>query len=459
MFRNFTFKTNGLSRTETYDDKDYVVVPVVAMVEGIRHGGNQDTPELWIAEEFTKFPEGWNTKPVVLNHPQDTAGNYISAGSPDVLETYAFGQIFNSKAEDDKLKVEAWLDTSKRDLNKDVSRVFERIENGETIEISVAFYCTIDAVTYTSDYSGIVRNIVPDHLAILDENSIGACSVKDGCGIRANQLKTGKNMTKCSCKPEAAIKALELIRANSISDKSYFNDIQSAMYNALQKGMTNHDYFYIQGMTSNQVVYYYSGLDDHGKTYRRFYSADENLQIEFTSEPEEVIVSMDVKPLNVNSQEGSDMTVKTNSTPESIEDEVIIDSIPSTESGDVTSPDTIVAEPDTAPAPAAEVAVNVSIEDYIAAAPEAIRDMLQEGLRANNAKRTSLIKTIRANKANKFTEEFLKTQSTEVLENLSLLAASTKAQSVATQPISSVNMSNDSVPEVPRLFTKTKEVK
>src|SRR5690606_5439608 len=53
------------------------------------------------------------------------------------------------------------------------------------------------------------RNIVPDHLALLPEGTLGACSNADGCGINNNQLKNNAlfriNCAECggTC-PEAA---------------------------------------------------------------------------------------------------------------------------------------------------------------------------------------------------------------------------------------------------------------
>ena len=62
--------TDGSFRTEKFAGRDYMVVPVVALVEGVIQGVNAANPELALASEFGKFPAGWNGRPVVMDHPE-----------------------------------------------------------------------------------------------------------------------------------------------------------------------------------------------------------------------------------------------------------------------------------------------------------------------------------------------------------------------------------------------------
>jgi len=65
-------------RTANFDGREYVVVPVVALVEGVIHPVNSAAPELVLAEEFAKAPNGWNGRPVLWNHPR-LNGRRVSA--------------------------------------------------------------------------------------------------------------------------------------------------------------------------------------------------------------------------------------------------------------------------------------------------------------------------------------------------------------------------------------------
>jgi hypothetical protein len=44
------------TRTETFDGREYLVVPVVALVEGVVHAMNAKNAEFVAAEEFSRAP-------------------------------------------------------------------------------------------------------------------------------------------------------------------------------------------------------------------------------------------------------------------------------------------------------------------------------------------------------------------------------------------------------------------
>lgn len=54
-------------REETLNGREYVVVPVTMMVEGV-HSGSKG-PLLHTSEELGKIPESWNGMPVTVDHP------------------------------------------------------------------------------------------------------------------------------------------------------------------------------------------------------------------------------------------------------------------------------------------------------------------------------------------------------------------------------------------------------
>jgi hypothetical protein len=173
-------------RTESWNGREYTVVPVVAIVEGVLQGANAKTPELATAKEFGKFPKTWDGRPVVMNHPQ-LKGVFVSAAIPEVLEDFGLGMIFNSKIEDKKLKCEAWLDHARiEELGGESLSTLERIRNGEVVDVSVGAFLDVISRPGTFEgkaYGGVWQNVVPDHLAFLSAGVPGACSVSDGCGV------------------------------------------------------------------------------------------------------------------------------------------------------------------------------------------------------------------------------------------------------------------------------------
>lgn len=191
MYKTIKAQTDGSFSTQELLGEEFLVVPVTAMVEGVRFGANSDgNGELGLVTEFGKFPDGWNNRPVVMNHPQIN-GNFVSANSPAVLDQFSLGTTMKTEVVDNKLQMQAWLSKAQEEGSEERLDVIERIESGETIEVSVGFFTEVRAESGTFEgvnFSGVWENIVPDHLAFLSEGTIGACSVADGCGANREQI-------------------------------------------------------------------------------------------------------------------------------------------------------------------------------------------------------------------------------------------------------------------------------
>lgn len=187
-YRSLTFRCNteGL-RTAQFHGREHIIIPVVALVEGVLHASNSDAPELVLASEFGRHPSAWNGEPVVMNHPQDLeSGRMVSANSPEVLESHQLGMIFGTHVEDNQLRMLAYVDTLRiGNVGEKAQKVLAKVENAGTIEVSVG--CFLDLERSAGVYKGkryerIWRNILPDHLAFLEEGATGACSNEAGCG-------------------------------------------------------------------------------------------------------------------------------------------------------------------------------------------------------------------------------------------------------------------------------------
>jgi hypothetical protein len=182
-------------RTETFRGREYTVVPVVMLVEGVIQGLNAEFPEFAPAEEFGKFPAGWNGRPVTMNHPRNERGELSSANFPIILEEYQMGFLANSYLDDTRLKSEAWVDNELvAEKGGEMVSTLARLNSGDDlVEVSTGLFCDVmeSKGTYNNEsYEGRWQNVVPDHLALLSEGTRGACSVEDGCGApRLNRLK------------------------------------------------------------------------------------------------------------------------------------------------------------------------------------------------------------------------------------------------------------------------------
>ncbi len=175
---NFT----GNVRHDKMGGRNYLVAPMVMMVEGVLSG--TAGPIKYEAEDMSRFPAAWNNKPVVVYHP----GQGQSACDPDILTTQGIGVIMNARIDnvDGKtaLKAEAWFEEERANVVD--NRIMEAVENNKPMELSTGLFVEVEKVD-NEDYIGIARNFQPDHLALLPDMK-GACSLSDGAGFLMNEV-------------------------------------------------------------------------------------------------------------------------------------------------------------------------------------------------------------------------------------------------------------------------------
>lgn len=161
------------------EGRDHYVVSVVMLQVGTFDGSNG--PVTYLANELEESAELWNGKPLVVYHPV-MYGQSVGAGDPDVMNRQKIGTVFNTKFENGKLKAEAWIDAD-RAWQVDI-RVMQAIQNGKKLEVSTGLFMDYEQ----RNGSMIARNYRPDHLAVLPDK-VGACSLKDGCGLLRNEYQ------------------------------------------------------------------------------------------------------------------------------------------------------------------------------------------------------------------------------------------------------------------------------
>lgn len=190
-------------RTAQFRGREHLVVPVVAMVgNSIVRPMNSEDAELVPSEVLRRAPIGWDGRPVVMGHPTDGNG---SANRPRTLENLSFGQLFNTRFHDGRLKTEAWIDVEMATaLGGDSKRVLERVRNHETVEVSIGAWITGEHVDDTGGFGFVWTEVVPDHLAMLPEDARGACSVDMGCGAPRVMAKREHTSTHIKQDPGVA---------------------------------------------------------------------------------------------------------------------------------------------------------------------------------------------------------------------------------------------------------------
>lgn len=253
--RSLVFKSAAgvKTRTETYAGREHIVVPVVALVEGVLHAMNAPNPEFVGASEI--HSAGWDGRPIFVGHPLRN-GRPVSGNSPDILESKSVGIVFNSADDSGRLTMEAWIDKAKADaVDPDL---LVRVAAGDPIEISVGIFCeTSDEVgVYNGkNFKGAWSDIVPDHLALLPAGDRGACSRDMGCGVRAAK---GGNMAEANSKRGLLTRFMAAFRSAQPASEMSDQDLKRKLNDALREaGVRNLNYVeaFVPVVNPTRVVY------------------------------------------------------------------------------------------------------------------------------------------------------------------------------------------------------------
>lgn len=171
----------GKSRIEKWQGRDHLVVPIVALVEGVIHAVNAENPEYVDRAVLEKAKDSWNGMPIMHGHPRKN-GQAVSANEPGVRDQFGFGVIRNSEFKDGKLGMEGLIDIEK--LSELDPNLLEELRNGSHVEVSVGALVRTakkEGEYKKKKYKGAWLEIYGDHVAMLP-GGIGACSGEMGCG-------------------------------------------------------------------------------------------------------------------------------------------------------------------------------------------------------------------------------------------------------------------------------------
>ena len=460
QFMRVLFNTKPkLVRNERMADKDYLVVPMVMLTEGVHVGS--EGPYYYPKHENQKRVELWNKKPIVVYHPDGP-----TACTPEVLNVRWIGDIMNAKATSKgDVKAEAWLDEDR--VKKVDKRILDAIKNEETLELSTGLFADSDEEPGEwngEEFNGTLRNYGPDHLAILPDQ-VGACSVEDGAGFYRN----------------AEGKKIEL----SKGWMAYFNEIShNTVREQLQRLIAvKGEYRWVEDVYDTQFIW----SADKGGLYRQGYKRDgDNVLLDGI--PEFVVrvisyqpVKNETKPVQNQSKESPDMDKK------KIVDELIVNKRFEEKHRDTLMgmPEDMLehlakplqnAEPAPKPTePVASVAAPVqnaqpskpkNIEEYLNDLPVEVRNSVRRSMERDKAEKARLIGVIAKHPKNTFTKEYLETKDIEELTNLANLAVTNEDQQREVANVQRFNyagqgfepIQNDDCSDVPTLSPPTYDV-
>lgn len=262
--------------------KDHMVVPVIALQEGILNG------IFYPQSEIEKFAQAWNGVPVPINHPEKD-GIRVSANSPEVENNENIGRLFNCNFSDGKLKGEIWINIEKAErLNKNL---LERFNKGEMMEVSTGLFGEIvdeigiwNGATYTKK----IINMRPDHLALLP-NTEGACSIEDGCGA----MRTNAKIKELRDKMNNAIKTLG-IKFGFIPNDTSHEDIRKAIQRELDAVKTGESWPWVVEVFENFFIW-----EDEDKLLKTDYTEKDGV-VEISTTHEEVVRQVSYEPILTN---------------------------------------------------------------------------------------------------------------------------------------------------------------
>jgi hypothetical protein len=428
LFQVITYNLKPVVRNEKMAGQDFLVVPMVMMVEGVLNGSRG--PIYYPASEMRKLPVVWNNKPVVVYHPSSTK-EFGSACVPAELTVRQIGVIMNTKYKDGKLHAEAWLYPSRLDSVDE--RVATAIKNQLMLELSTGLFVDVElknGVFNNKAYVGIARNFRPDHLAVLPDLK-GACSVDDGAGfIRLNQ------------------DASEVVGTEN-TELSH-SDVRKALIGFIEeKGKEA----WIESVWDDKFVY-----EKAGKLYEQEYQLKDNVP-SLVGLPTEVIRVTTYEPVKneehkmkghqmsntkVDVKATVDAIIANESTPWTEEDrealmgldEKVLNKMLPTEDEqkDKKAVENVTKGPVTEAVATKSTTVEnttkpQTLDEFINNAPAELRPVLRHGVSAYNTERDSLIKSLVANKRCTLSKEYLESKDVVELRALVELAGVENEQS------------------------------
>ncbi len=476
----------GAIREDKFQGRDYIVVPVVALREGVFQCSTCEGPELYLAQEFAGQVESWNGRPVTFGHPERD-GALVSAGSADVHEHDVIGIIFNAELDEDKLKVEAWLDIEL--INdpdngltnaEEIISTIKRLQDGEQVEVSTGYFANVRPSTGKFNgkaYQGVQTSVLPDHLAILNDGVTGACSWKDGCGAPRLNANEDACCTDCDMFRNGLKDSVARIFADELLDNTEHGELSDTdRRRALESVLNDTEEFrfaWVIAVFSSTFVFEHNGAlwrqsfnigddgvitlgDEMVKVRPETNFVDVKTNEETIMNKEQVVTDLIANKASKFNDDNRDwlMSLKEEQLELLSPEEEEPTAAPANEPTPVQALAAESSDAESAPADASsdDEETPVTLAEYISDAPAEVQAVLNEGVALQREQRTDLVTKILANKRCTFDKAELEAKD---LAELRKLAAMSEETDYSARPgLGSLHDQSDSdvIPDAPDIF-------
>jgi hypothetical protein len=194
----------GSVRREQWRGRKWIVAPATLVVEGVLNGSRGKL--LYLENDLRKTVAAWEQMPITLGHPK-IGGEFTSVRTAGVLDRLGIGIVRSPTVRNGRLRAEAWFDL--RETRRKAPNILAKLKKNEPIELSTGIFTEPEARSGSWNgkrYIGIARVPQPDHLAVFAGDEIGACSIRDGCGV----LNTGDRKMLIDFEPDLDMLSLPM---------------------------------------------------------------------------------------------------------------------------------------------------------------------------------------------------------------------------------------------------------
>ena len=394
---------SGRVRSGQMEGRDYWVVPVTMIMEGVHAGSGG--PAYYSEQTLVRHDPGWDHKPIVVYHPQKQDGTNISAANPAVLTSSKVGVLLKTRTMDGKTRSEAWIE---KDRAKKVDpRIEQALRKGIVMEVSTGLYATgvrRKRGTWNGEkYEFEVKSFAPDHLALLPDQ-IGACSVADGCGL----LQFNKR-----------IKFNKARKLQSAFDELYaadFHKENSTMCKILEKKKTLVNALVKTGEWTKEDRPFLMKQDvERLKKFQTLATPDEEDEDDAEEEGDDAERTAKARREKLRKQRLANKKAK--AAKEAAEDDADGDD------GETDDEKPPVGNKSEKVGKKAKESKPETVEEFLAKAPAQIRDLLAQSLADTEARKDEMILDLLDNEANIFSEAQLEKMDFATLKGLHALSA------------------------------------
>jgi hypothetical protein len=462
MKKIFTVNSTGSyqAKREIINGRDYYVVPMVPIVEGVHEG--LGGAFFFPASEIEANATDWNGVPLPIGHPIEN-GQPVSIKENGFEVQLSVGFVRNSVAQKGKLQAEGCIDIEKAKLVNGGIMVLERIEAGLPLEVSTSMFAPAvgpAGVWNGEAYEATLIKYTPDHIALLPD-ATGACSIADGCGVRANKNNSHKESSMKKILQMLQRGASQWLRDNEAS----FGAIREQLSQWIERQNSTDRYNWVEDVFQDYFVHEQLMIDPvtqktlSSKMYKRTYSVDANGIVKVNEDPTEVVQKVEYVPveptvnsnIKPNKEEKPEMAKTKKEKIEALiacpctrfeekdreflanmsEDQLDKLGISDEALAKLNAANAAAEEPPKKPAEAPPVPPKaneepkpkaLTAEEYISAAPKEIQSVLRQAMNSEKAIKSAIIEKLTANKNCAFTKEQLELKPVDELQALAKLA-------------------------------------